>query len=166
MYACEINNHFRHPFCDFSTLHFIVKWRLSLSVGEGLLIANGARWVRSRRLLTPAFHFDILKPYLKIYAESAGTLAVRDLFWAIWWWRVTWSQYLVIWFQHLVTGSQPLATGSQPLVTGSQPLVTESQHLVTGLQHLVRSQDKYNLYAQPKIWAIWRTEYFGRCSTL
>jgi len=64
----------------FSAFHFLVKWRLSVSVGEGLLIANGARWVRSRRLLTPAFHFDILKPYLKIYAESADTLVVRDLF--------------------------------------------------------------------------------------
>ena len=40
------------------------------------MIANGARWVRSRRLLTPAFHFDILKPYLKVYAEAADTLVV------------------------------------------------------------------------------------------
>ena len=80
IYACGMNIHSRHPFYDFSAFHFVVKWRLSVSVGEGLLIANGARWVRSRRLLTPAFHFDILKPYLKIYAESAGTLAVRDLF--------------------------------------------------------------------------------------
>ena len=49
---------------------------LSVAIGEGLLIANGARWVRSRRLLTPAFHFDILKPYLKVYAEAADTLVV------------------------------------------------------------------------------------------
>lgn len=48
----------------------------SVATGEGLLIANGARWVRSRRLLTPAFHFDILKPYLKVYAEAADTLVV------------------------------------------------------------------------------------------
>ena len=32
--------------------------------------------MRSRRLLTPAFHFDILKPYLKVYAEAADTLVV------------------------------------------------------------------------------------------
>lgn len=44
--------------------------------GEGLLIANGARWARSRRLLTPAFHFDILRPYAHVFADSSQTLVV------------------------------------------------------------------------------------------
>ncbi|XP_061197451.1 cytochrome P450 4F1-like [Saccostrea echinata] len=43
-------------------------------LGEGLLIAGGKRWARSRRLLTPAFHFDILKPYICVYRECAGLL--------------------------------------------------------------------------------------------
>ncbi|XP_071109030.1 ultra-long-chain fatty acid omega-hydroxylase-like [Haliotis cracherodii] len=43
-------------------------------LGEGLLIANGARWARSRRLLTPAFHFDILKPYISINNQSSNVL--------------------------------------------------------------------------------------------
>ncbi|XP_062592665.1 ultra-long-chain fatty acid omega-hydroxylase-like [Saccostrea cucullata] len=47
-------------------------------LGEGLLIAGGAKWKRSRRLLTPAFHFDILKPYLKIY-KSCADLLVRNI---------------------------------------------------------------------------------------
>ena len=45
--------------------------------GDGLLLAKGKRWSRSRRLLTPAFHFDILKPYMDIYNDAATTLVVR-----------------------------------------------------------------------------------------
>nr|AGC92781.1 cytochrome P450 [Meretrix meretrix] len=43
-------------------------------LGEGLLIAGGKKWARSRRLLTPAFHFDILKPYMAVYNDAADTL--------------------------------------------------------------------------------------------
>ncbi|XP_022342994.1 cytochrome P450 4F8-like [Crassostrea virginica] len=43
-------------------------------LGEGLLIAGGAKWKRSRRLLTPAFHFDILKPYVQIFKSCADKL--------------------------------------------------------------------------------------------
>ncbi|XP_064416923.1 ultra-long-chain fatty acid omega-hydroxylase isoform X2 [Latimeria chalumnae] len=40
-------------------------------LGDGLLVANGNKWYRRRRLLTPSFHFDILKPYMKVYNTSA-----------------------------------------------------------------------------------------------
>lgn len=45
-------------------------------LGEGLLIAGGGKWKRSRRLLTPAFHFDILKPYMKVYKTCTDHLVV------------------------------------------------------------------------------------------
>jgi hypothetical protein len=43
-------------------------------LGRGLLVANGARWARSRRLLTPAFHFDTLRPYAHVFADCSKTL--------------------------------------------------------------------------------------------
>ncbi|XP_063448040.1 cytochrome P450 4F2-like [Mytilus trossulus] len=39
-------------------------------LGDGLLISSGKKWERNRRLITPAFHFGILKPYVSIYNSS------------------------------------------------------------------------------------------------
>ena len=38
-------------------------------LGEGLLVAGGDKWYRNRRLLTPAFHYEILKPYVAVYTD-------------------------------------------------------------------------------------------------
>ena len=43
-------------------------------LGEGLLISEGQRWLRSRRLLTPAFHFEILKGYIPVYNNCVSIL--------------------------------------------------------------------------------------------
>lgn len=43
-------------------------------LGEGLLIANGQKWLRNRRLLTPAFHFDILQSYIALKNKAASVL--------------------------------------------------------------------------------------------
>ena len=45
-------------------------------LGDGLLIAGGEKWARNRRLLTPAFHFDVLKPYMNVYNTAADILTV------------------------------------------------------------------------------------------
>ena len=55
--------------------NLLVPW-----LGRGLLIAKGKRWNRNRRLLTPAFHFEILKPYMEIYNDATEILLVRRLF--------------------------------------------------------------------------------------
>ncbi|XP_059152541.1 ultra-long-chain fatty acid omega-hydroxylase-like [Physella acuta] len=52
-----------------STYDMGIRW-----LGEGLVLTNGDRWARNRRLLTPAFHFDILKPYLSIYQTCSDIL--------------------------------------------------------------------------------------------
>lgn len=43
-------------------------------VGDGLLTSHGVKWKRNRRLLTPAFHFDILKKYLDCMNRSTTEL--------------------------------------------------------------------------------------------
>jgi len=51
--------------------HMMVPW-----IGTGLLVANGDKWFRSRRLLTPAFHFGVLKPYVQVYNECVQIMIV------------------------------------------------------------------------------------------
>ncbi|KAK3589553.1 hypothetical protein CHS0354_041681 [Potamilus streckersoni] len=46
-------------------------------LGEGLLIANGDKWARNRRLLTPAFHFDILQPYIPVFNKCVDILLLK-----------------------------------------------------------------------------------------
>ena len=43
-------------------------------LGEGLLIAKGNRWSRNRHLLTPAFHYEILKGYIPVYNSCLRVL--------------------------------------------------------------------------------------------
>ncbi|XP_032765672.1 cytochrome P450 4F6-like [Rattus rattus] len=46
-------------------------------LGDGLLVSAGEKWSRQRRLLTPAFHFDILKPYVKNFNKSVNIMHAK-----------------------------------------------------------------------------------------
>ncbi|XP_058159612.1 cytochrome P450 4B1 [Dasypus novemcinctus] len=48
---------------------FLLQW-----IGKGLLVLEGPKWFQHRKLLTPAFHYDVLKPYVAVFADSAGTM--------------------------------------------------------------------------------------------
>ena len=43
-------------------------------LGEGLLIAKEKQWFRNRKLLTPAFHYEILKGYVPVYNSCVSVL--------------------------------------------------------------------------------------------
>ncbi|XP_078100124.1 cytochrome P450 4F3 isoform X2 [Sander vitreus] len=43
-------------------------------LGQSLLLCNGEEWSRRRRLLTPAFHFDILKNYVTKFNTSTNIM--------------------------------------------------------------------------------------------
>uniref|UniRef100_A0A2K5RM23 Cytochrome P450 family 4 subfamily B member 1 n=1 Tax=Cebus imitator TaxID=2715852 RepID=A0A2K5RM23_CEBIM len=44
---------------------FFIQW-----IGKGLLVLDGPKWFQHRKLLTPGFHYDVLKPYVALFAES------------------------------------------------------------------------------------------------
>ncbi|XP_078658403.1 cytochrome P450 4F4-like isoform X1 [Branchiostoma floridae x Branchiostoma belcheri] len=43
-------------------------------LGDGLLTTSGAKWFRNRRLLTPGFHFEVLRPYVKLFSDSTNVM--------------------------------------------------------------------------------------------
>ncbi|EDL30644.1 mCG1264, partial [Mus musculus] len=48
---------------------FCLQW-----IGKGLLVLEGPKWFQHRKLLTPGFHYDVLKPYVAIFAESTRVM--------------------------------------------------------------------------------------------
>ncbi|XP_023408041.2 cytochrome P450 4F3-like isoform X2 [Loxodonta africana] len=46
-------------------------------LGDGLLLSYGDKWSLHRRMLTPAFHFNILKPYMKIFNQSTNIMHAK-----------------------------------------------------------------------------------------
>ena len=43
-------------------------------IGDGLLVSKGKKWHRNRHLLTPAFHYQILNPYVSVYNSCVAVL--------------------------------------------------------------------------------------------
>ena len=45
-------------------------------IGDGLLVSAGDKWSHHCHMLTPAFHFNILKLYVKIFNDSTNIMHV------------------------------------------------------------------------------------------
>ncbi|NWI60525.1 CP4B1 protein, partial [Calyptomena viridis] len=48
---------------------FLIPW-----IGKGLLILDGAKWSQHRKMLTPAFHYDVLKSYVTLMSDSVKVM--------------------------------------------------------------------------------------------
>ncbi|XP_070324305.1 cytochrome P450 4A11-like isoform X2 [Odocoileus virginianus] len=53
----------------YRTYKYLTPW-----IGTGLLLLEGQTWFQHRRMLTPAFHYDILKPYVGLMADSVQVM--------------------------------------------------------------------------------------------
>uniref|UniRef100_A0A8C3TP32 CP4B1 protein n=1 Tax=Catharus ustulatus TaxID=91951 RepID=A0A8C3TP32_CATUS len=42
--------------------------------GEGLLVLNGNKWFHHRKMITPAFHYDVLKSYVTLMSNSVKVM--------------------------------------------------------------------------------------------
>ena len=72
-----------YPYKSFTLLssQILIRHIDFLLIGNSLTIVNGKRWLQMRKLLTPAFHAEILKPYTTLFQESTRTLLVSSLGW-------------------------------------------------------------------------------------
>uniref|UniRef100_A0A8C4M4J8 Uncharacterized protein n=1 Tax=Equus asinus asinus TaxID=83772 RepID=A0A8C4M4J8_EQUAS len=62
-----------------SDLKVLAAYRfLSPWIGYGLLLLNGQTWFQHGRMLTPAFHYNILKPYVGLMADSVQVMLVSQ----------------------------------------------------------------------------------------
>ncbi|NWT85509.1 CP4B1 protein, partial [Lanius ludovicianus] len=48
---------------------FLLPW-----IGKGLLILEGSKWFQHRKMLTPAFHYDVLKSYVTLMSDSVKVM--------------------------------------------------------------------------------------------
>ncbi|WKY11913.1 hypothetical protein Q1695_003468 [Nippostrongylus brasiliensis] len=61
-------------------LHKTMQYKfLSAWIGEGLLISKPDKWRPRRKLLTPTFHYDILKDFVEVYNRHGRTLLGKFL---------------------------------------------------------------------------------------
>ncbi|XP_056388470.1 cytochrome P450 4B1-like isoform X2 [Hyla sarda] len=49
--------------------YFLTPW-----IGKGLLVLSGQKWFQHRKLLTPGFHYDVLKPYVGLMSNCANVM--------------------------------------------------------------------------------------------
>ena len=56
--------------------HDYYKYIVYQLTGDGLLLSKGWKWDRNRRLMTPAFHVNILRNYVNVFSQSTKQLVV------------------------------------------------------------------------------------------
>lgn len=55
-----------------------------ISQGKGLVNLDGPKWFQHRRLLTPGFHFNTLKSFVEVMAQSVNIMLVSEGIKVLW----------------------------------------------------------------------------------
>ena len=63
---------------DYLWKELYLHYQKTFVIGEGLVTSKGEKWKRHRKMLTQAFHFEVLKQYVHIYNEVCDKLLVRN----------------------------------------------------------------------------------------
>ncbi|XP_029474140.1 cytochrome P450 4B1-like isoform X2 [Rhinatrema bivittatum] len=74
--------------CDFFIAHPDYAKAVFGRTGKGLLLLSGQKWFQHRKLLTSGFHYDVLKPYVKLMSDSTNVMLDK--------------------WEKLITGGQPV----------------------------------------------------------
>lgn len=73
IYICMFDILFQHVLSSTTLTYKYDPYNLLYPwLGRGLLTANGHQWMLRRKLITPSFHFRILRDFLQIMNETSG----------------------------------------------------------------------------------------------
>lgn len=69
------NSSFQAVLCDHKFITKAKEYDVTHNwLGDGLLVSSGKKWFKRRKVLTPAFHFNILEQFVEVFDRNSNIL--------------------------------------------------------------------------------------------